>query len=105
VSEIEWEQLRTSLVKHFPEDVVQDVLLRLFRRLSKGTKVPDPLRYCRRAATRLMTDGYRRQEHEREAIATLAALKIQFNNSSAQEELRARARRFRRNKKKKTKAA
>ena len=93
-----WERLRAALLQHFDEDTVQQAILRLLQKESKGPIVLDPLRWCRRAASRIRRDGYRRRSREQAAKDTLAVLKIPLDNRSGSEVKRDQKRKERRRK-------
>ena len=64
----DWGQLRRELAKQFDEDIVQQVLLELLEVQAKGVAVLDPLRWCRRAASRDRYDRRRREARESHTI-------------------------------------
>ena len=61
----EWGQLRRELAKRFDEDIVQQVLLELLEVQATGVAVLDPLRWCKRVASRDAKDRGRQLARRR----------------------------------------
>lgn len=96
LTELEWGALRSALLPHFEEDIVQQTLLDLLEMQSKGTKVLKPLHWCRRRAKSRTIDEYRQRDVEKAGKETLSVLQIPLDNRSTKDVARDKKRRQRR---------